>query len=437
MSKVLAIARAEYLQAVRSKAFLIGLLVMPVLMGGGIAFQLLVGDQVDLRDRSLAVVDPTGELWPVLEVAAQERNERTVWEEGEDGAREQLRPRFILERFASDDGERADVALSERVKAGELQGFVVIDPEVLGDEAPPRAVAYFTQEPTFTELPEWVERVVNDEVHRRRFERAGVDGVLVSKLARPVALSTWGLVERRADGTVAEPEQKDKLRTFMLPFAGLMLLFMFVMTSAPQLMNQVLEEKMQRISEVLVSAVSPFQLMLGKLLSGVGVSLTLAALYLGAIQWATHHWSVSQLVPLSAYAWLLVLLVFALLTYGSIFSALGSACSELRDAQSLMMPVMVLLMVPMFCWTAVIESPNGTIAVALTYLPTATPMILLVRVLSSPGPPLWELVAAPLLCLATAVAFVWASGRIFRIGILAQSQTPSFRKLLGWVFSGA
>ncbi len=279
--------------------------------------------------------------------------------------------------------------------------------------------------------------MVNDEIHRRRFEGAGMDSELVAKLSRPLSLSTWGLVELRPDGSVVEPEEENKLRSFGIPFAGLMMLFMFVMTAAPQLMNQVLEEKMQRISEVLISAVSPFQLMLGKLLAGVGVSLTLAVIYLAAVVWALNHWGVGQFVPASAYVWFLMLMVFAMLTYGAIFSALGSACTELRDAQSLMMPVLIILMVPLFAWGPILESPNGTVAVALTYFPTATPMIFLVRVLSSPGPPAWEFAAASAMCLATTVAFVWASGRIFRIGILAQSQAPSFRKLVGWVFSGA
>ena len=437
MRKVLAIARAEYLQAVRSKAFLIGVFIMPVLMGGGIVFQVMVGDQVDLRDRHGAVVDPTGELWPVLEAAAAQRNAHAIWEPGTDDEKKQLRPRFLLERYEPAAGERADVALSQRVRAGELQGFVLLDEHILDEEPGARPLAYHTEEPTFVELPEWIGRVLNDEIHRRRFEQAGVDGELVARLSRPLELSTWGLVEQRPDGSVVEPEEENKLKSFGIPFAGLMLLFMFVMTAAPQLMNQVLEEKMQRIAEVLISAVTPFQLMLGKLLAGVGVSLTLALIYLCAIVWAMDHWQVSQFVPPGAYAWLLVLMVFAMLTYGAIFSALGSACTELRDAQSLMMPVMIVLMVPMFAWSAVLESPNGTIATALTYFPTATPMILLVRVLCSPGPPAWEILTAIGMCLVTTIVFVWASGRIFRIGILAQSQAPSFRKLVGWVFSGA
>lgn len=435
MSKVLSIARTEYLQAVRSKAFLIGVAVMPILMGGGLLFRLLVSDQVDLTERRCAVVDPTGELWPVLEAAAATRNREGIWEVDSDGVRAQKRPAFALERFEPGADGHAEVTLSARVRRKELQGFVVLDASLLGDDPGERALAYFTDEPTYTELPNWIERTVDGELRRRRIERAGVDPQLVARLERRVNLRTLGLARERQDGTVQEAEEQNKAATFGIPFAALMLMFMLVMTTAPQLMNQVLEEKMQRISEVLVSSVTPFQLMLGKLLGSVAISLTLSALYLGAVWWATHHWGVAHFVPLAAYAWFIGLLLCALLMYGSLFSALGAACSELRDAQSLIMPAMLILMVPMFALSGIIENPNGTMATGLTYFPSATPMILLFRVLAPPGPATWELFAAPLVCLLTTVALVWASGKVFRIGVLSQGQTPSFRRLLGWVLS--
>ena len=440
MSKVLSIALSEYLHSVRSKAFIIGVLVMPVLMGGGIAFQVMMQDRVDLTDRTCAVVDPTGELWPVLEAEAQRRNDYIIWQSEEeredpDAPAKQLRPRFLLERYVPEGDQRGDVVLSQRVEAGELQGFVLIDPDILRKRALTRPLAYHTDEPTFSELPSWIEEVVNEEVLRRRYAEAGLDGAQISKLSRPVSVSTWGLLKERADGTVEEADRENELRTFGIPLMGLMLMFMMVMTAAPQLMNQVLEEKMQRISEVLVSAVTPFQLMLGKLLGGVGTAGTLALLYLGGVIWALNHFELNGFVPWTAYAWFVVMLVFALLMYGSLFSALGSACSELRDAQSLMMPAMVLVMVPMFAFTVVLESPNGDAARWLTYFPTATPIIFLVRVLAPPGPPAWEYGAALAMCLVTTVVLVWASGRIFRIGVLAQGQTPSFGKLLGWIFA--
>ncbi len=446
MNKVLAIARAEFVQAVMSKAFLIGIFIMPLFMGGGIAFQAAMEDRVDLTPRKLAVYDPAGELWATLEAAAAARNEHGIWaleEDGdpqgegdvESGERKQMRPKFILERYEPAGDERPDVVLSDRVRDDELHGFALLDPSILGGEESERPFAYHTDEPTFTELPKWLEGVVNQDVRSRRFREADMDQALAAQLSKEVKLTTWGLTEAASDGTIKDAEKDNDVRTFLIPFGSLMLLFMLVMTTAPQLMNQVLEEKMQRISEVLVSSVTPFQLMLGKLLGSVAVSSTLAAIYLGGVAFSAHHFGVSHYIPLSAYGWFVLMMVFALLMYGSLFGALGSACSELRDAQSLMAPAMIMIMIPIFAVTTIIESPNGSLATALTYFPTATPMIFLLRLLAPPGPPAWELITAPLMCLATTVVLLWASGKIFRVGVLSQGQAPTARKLVSWVFS--
>ncbi len=447
MDKILAIARAEYVQAVRSKAFLVGLFLMPVLMGGSILAQLFLKDQVDLEERVCAVVDETGELYPVLEEMVSARNELGIWKRDEEtgelvldeaGEKIQRRPIFRLERTEpAETRPETELMLSDRVRDGELIGFAVIDSEALGQEAEDasKLITYHTDEPTFTELKGWLESTLNEEILRRRFAETNLDQAEVATLVQRVPVKTWGLVSMGEDGEIGEAEEEDELRTFLVPFGGLMLMFLLVMTSAPQLMNQVLEEKMQRISEVLVSAVSPFQLMMGKLFGSVGVCLTLAIVYLSGVAWALNYNGIAHYVPTSAYVWFLVMMVFGLLMYGSLFSALGSACSELRDAQTMMMPALLLIMIPMFAWNAVIEAPNGSVATFLTYVPTATPSILILRLLVSPGPPAWEIPIAFGVCVLTTMALVWASGKIFRIGVLSQGQPPTFRGLIGWVLS--
>ena len=324
------------------------------------------------------------------------------------------------------------------MRAGELDGFLLLGERVLhpGAEMGERPAAYHTNQPTFEELPRFLEGVVNGEARRVRYEAAALDSDVVDRLSRRVEVGTWGLASRSSTtGEVTSGVRESGLRSTVIPLAAMFLLFMLVMTSAPALMNQVLEEKMLRISEVLVSAVSPFQLMMGKLLGSVLVCTTLGSLYLGTVAWATHHFDVAHYVPLSLYAWFFALMVLALLMYGSMMSALGSACSELRDAQSMMMPAMIVIMIPLFVWTAVIEAPNGTLATGMSFLPTATPMILLLRIAAPPGPPLWEVVAATGVCLVATVLFVLAGAKVFRIGVLSQGQTPSLRAVIGWVFS--
>ena len=120
---------------------------------------------------------------------------------------------------------------------------------------------------------------------------------------------------------------------------------------------------------------------------------------------------------------------------GSIFSAIGAACSEIRDAQSLMMPAMLIIMLPMFVWVQVIKEPNSMFSTIVSLIPPATPFLMMLRVGVPPGPPLWELALGVAGATAFTLFCVWAAGKVFRIGVLSQGQTPSIRRLIGWVFS--
>ena len=192
---------------------------------------------------------------------------------------------------------------------------------------------------------------------------------------------------------------------------------------------------MQKISEVLVSAVTPFELMMGKLLGTIFLAMTLSALYLGAIAISTTYFGVDHMIPGQIYGWFLLFQLMALAIYGSLFAAIGAACSEMRDAQTLMTPAMVVLMIPMFFVGVIIDSPHGTMATAISLFPPATPMIMMMRVAIAPGPPMWQLALSLFLTTGFTIGCVWAAGKVFRIGLLSTGQAPTFRNLIGWVFS--
>lgn len=442
MNKVFTVARAEYMIAVTSKAFLLGVAMMPLFGGGAFFVRYLTEDQVDLTPRKLAVVDESGQLFDVIEKQAAIHNESEIYE-GEGDDRRQVRARFVVEQVESSppsndsDGNaprRLDEELSRRVEDGELFAFAIIDKGVFepGGEA---MVRYHSQTPSFVSLSNWLRRVVNAEVKRVRSEDLGLSPENVAALSMPIPVRNFGLVERDESGNVADAKEENRIITFAVPFGGLMLMFMMVMSVAPTMLNNVLEEKMQKISEFLVSSISPFQLMLGKLLGAIGVGLTLSSIYLGAAFALTHYFEIADSVPLSLYAWFVFFLLMALIIFGSIFSAIGSACSEIRDAQSLMTPVMLLVIIPMMCIGPVFDSPSSVFSKLISLFPPATPMLMFARIAMPPGPALWEVVLATVLTLLFALGCVWAAGKIFRIGILSQGQAPSLPKLIGWVLT--
>ena len=433
MNKVLAVAKYEYLIAVTSKAFLLGVVMMPVFMGGAIVVQYLTRDQVDLTPRKVAVIDKTGRLFDLIEQRNTQRSESGIFAT-EDGEERQTAAKFSIERVEpGSDEQELGLQLSDRIRDDELFAFAIIEESVF-DPGEQASIRYYSQTPSYQTLPNWLERVVNDEVKRERTEQLGLSPQDVMSLARTVPTRTFGLMERDADGNT-DAKEENRVLTFMVPFGGLMLMFMMVMSVAPAMLNNVLEEKMQKISEFLVSSVTPFQLMLGKLFGAVGVGLTLSTIYLGAAYGLARYFEISDRIPITLYLWFAFFVLLALIIFGSIFSAIGAACSEIRDAQSLMTPVMLLVIIPMMCMAPILDSPSSTFSRAISMFPPATPMLMFARIAIPPGPAIWEIVLAVILTTLFAAGCVWAAGRVFRIGILSQGQAPSFTKLVGWILT--
>jgi ABC-type Na+ efflux pump permease subunit len=227
----------------------------------------------------------------------------------------------------------------------------------------------------------------------------------------------------------------DKLRSAAVPMVLMFLVFMPIMTITPQLVNSVVEEKMSRICEVLLGSVTPFELMMGKLLGAGGVSVVIAFTYTGAAYGAAAYFGLADVVQAGLLAEFAVFLALAMLLFGSLYLAIGSACSTLKDAQSLMGPVMIITIFPMMMLAPIVKAPDGAFAVAASFFPFSTPYIMLMRAALNPPAPLWQVLLSMVTTAATTVGVVWASGRIFRTGLLMQGKAPTFMEMLRWVRS--
>jgi ABC-2 type transport system permease protein len=434
LNKILVVAKSEFLTAVRSKGFIIGVMMLPILMGTSIVVQTFSSKHVDVTERTFAVVDETGQLYDVLAKKAEERNR--------DVNPDSPKPKFIPVRSEAPESRASDelrLDLSDKIRSGELFAFVEIPAGVLNvGTAPGNAakIAYYSDKPTDDDLRDWIAKELNQELLQRRFAAVNLTMEDQRRLTAQVPSEHRGLASRKASGAILGPAKVDKMLTFVLPMILMFLLWMVVMSAAPQLLQSAIEEKMTRISEVMLGCVSPFELMMGKLLASAGVSLVLAMLYLGGGILVAHKLDHADWVPYSVLPFFALFMLLAVLFFGSVFIAIGAACSELKDAQGLMAPAMILLMLPIFVWHPVLKHPDSTFAVVASLFPPATPMLMLLRVSTHPSPPAWQVILSIVLTSATTIACVWAAGKIFRIGILSQGKTPSFREMIRWVRSG-
>lgn len=437
MSKALTVFVAEYGRAVRTKAFLVGVLLTPLLFGGGAIAVAVSESSKDVRERQFAVIDRSEVLLPEIAGWLEQRNANEIMQDGE-----QVAGRWtLLPAEPPADGSRLDLHLSKRVEDGELLGFLVIGKDLPSAEGgDDQALSWHTTSPTYDDLSDWLEWNLNDHLRRQRLGGAGIDAELAGRLSRRENVAVLGPMKLDAQGLVKEDTELGQMAKVMVPVVLLVFMFMLVMMSTPALLNNVLEEKMQKIVEVLVSSVSPFDLLLGKLLAAVGVSLSLAVIYLGGGLVFLHTMDgiptpILDAVTPAMLGWFVLLLLLSLTICGSIFSALGAACSEIQDAQTLMTPAMIVLVVPMMFLGPLIKSPDGVLARVLTFIPPITPSVLFFRLNAPPGVGALEAVLALALCLVFAFFAVKGAAKVFRIGVLSQGQAPSYRKLLSWMLS--
>ena len=454
MHKALVVARREYAAAVKTKSFLISVFILPILMGGGAIAQYFLRNQVDLNEKRFAVVDrsPEEKIATALEAAAQTRNAEQITDHA---TGEQTRPAFAVERVAAagndqDAVNRQRYELSERVRRGELFGFLEIGASVYvaqpaiaaaqDAKAPPsdaNTIRYQSNSPTYDDFRDFARPILENTIQEARFQRAGLNSNDVRSVLQPVPIVVKGLSTLDPQtGAVAEAKDENPVVSILAPAALMILMFMLILVGGTPAMQGVVEEKMQRIAEMMLGSIRPFELMMGKLLGLMGVSLTLSALYLGAAYWAAEHFGVADLISPAVIAWFLVFLVVAVVMYGSLFIAVGAACSDIRDTQTMLWPVMLVAMLPLFVWINVAREPTSTFSTVISLFPFATPMLMMLRLAVPPGIGWWQPLLGLVLMLGTTLLCLYIAGRIFRVGILMQGKGASLRDLARWIVTG-
>jgi ABC-2 type transport system permease protein len=419
VKKTVIVAGAELGMLIRTKAFIVTILLMPVLMFGSVLVQRVVAKQVDQTPRRFAVIDGSGEVWEPLRQRLELRN-----------AVLRGQAPFYPERVeVTGDLDMARLVQSERVRKGEIFAFVEIPRDAL-DARQQGRLRYHSDQPTYDDLRLWLDAQMLD----LRLRAAGIDPELLMRFQQPGGMSeNLGLYTRGENGALREAPRVDPVRTYAVPLGLMYIMFFAIFLSAPQLMNATIQEKMSRISEVLLGSVTSVELMLGKLLGGAGAALVLAIVYLTGAVVVAAHWGYGDLLTPALVVYFLIFMALAVLLFGAVFVAVGAACSDLKDAQSLITPVMLVVVLPMFAAQAVLKSPGSAFSVAASLFPPATPFLMLMRLAIHPGPPWWQVGLAIVLTAIMTYACVWAAAKVFRVGILATGKSAGLGQMLRWM----
>jgi ABC-2 type transport system permease protein len=162
----------------------------------------------------------------------------------------------------------------------------------------------------------------------------------------------------------------------------------------------------------------------------------MAAVYLAGGVFVADRYGLTDMLSPGLIAWFVVFLVLALLIYGSLFIAVGAAAGDIKDTQTLLMPIMLFAALPFFALGPILMDPNGPVAVGCSFFPFAAPMLLVARESVPPGVPVWQMATGIAITLLTTLLCVWAAGRVFRVGILMQGKGARLKDLIQWVIRG-
>ncbi|MBL8861499.1 MAG: ABC transporter permease [Planctomycetes bacterium] len=455
MKYALRIAFREFGEHVKTKGFIIGLILFPVLVFAGFRVPAIL-EQISKPTRAFAVIDPTGRFTAIVDEAVerdwQERDDkaRLVWLEKKkaDAQLADHVPEKRLFRRVEVPPEAIGADLSETIANlkpwltgerkvhtddGEQELFaLIVFPPVAGQVR--KGVQYWSTNLTDEALSKLVSRALAEDLRRKEYTEKGIPQAEVERIAR-IDVKFDDKDPRKAAGE-EDVGTAEKLRQWA-PVGFVYLMFVAMMTVAQMLLSSTVEEKASRIFEVLLSSVTPWELMLGKLIGVAAVGLTMFAAWLVSLfvvlRFASGGvgevagplmslvFTPGVLVPLAAY------FLLGFLLYASLLLALGSLCNTLKEAQNFMSPVMIVLMIPLFAMIFVARDPNGVLAKVLSWIPPFTPFTMMNRIAGDPAG--WEIAGTLGLLLVSVALMLWLAGRIFRNGVLRTGAPPKIVEL--------
>jgi ABC-2 type transport system permease protein len=423
-----------------------------------LGMRFLFNEEAPRIEGEVAVIDPTGEIHDRVkdylqpEAIAERRDDfQELIEEntpesikqmskaaGSDDARTlamnailgQVPSLDVVELPASTDPEQAKEPLrgGKASEGGRLALVVVHDNAVARSEDDESYGKYdlFIREKLDDRLVDEIKNGMWNAIVDARVSNAGLDRDYIDSLTRV------GRVRSRTVTAGGEKETNEVLNA-LLPMAFIALLFASVMTGGQSLMTTMVEEKSSRVVEVLLSAVSPMQMMTGKIIGQMFVGFLVLLVYSGMGIAALISFAVLGMVDLSLLVYLFIFYLIAYFVIASLLAAIGAAVNEMREAQSLMGPVMMILMIPWILWMPISRNPNSTFAVVTSFLPPINPFVMLTRMTSSSPPPMWQVWLSIGIGVVSIYAAIWFAAKVFRVGLLMYGKPPNFATLIKWV----
>lgn len=418
MRKIVKVAQREYRETVRTWTFILGLVLLPAILGGLILFGDWLGPDRNAPRAAIRV----GATSPSSDLIDKVRSAFDSYSQSHPQAP------VTLTAVNAENGSAQDVG-KEELRKGQLDAYVLLEGDLEGTGG---TVQFYTYRPNSSQVDAlfMVEGLIRDAVISRRYETRGLDRAVLNAISN-VPINRVELGDAQGQEQVQNKGQQ--VARMMVPFAFMYLIFVGIISMGQHLVSSIIEEKNSRIMEVLLSVVSPFDLMAGKIVGLAAVGCTMVAVwglagYAAAVQRGIEVDVGAGLVVCS-----LIYYILGFILFSAILAGVGSICNTIKETQSLLMPIMLVFVIPVVIGMKLLQDPNGELARVLSYVPPMTPMVMVLRLSSGAG--IWpgEVVLSMLALAAGVLATLWIAAQVFRTGILMYGKRPALREILHWL----
>lgn len=416
MDRLFAVIRREYVERIRSKWFLVSTLLAPILLVGAALIPTFLVNRQLQKGLDVSVVDETGAVLPEL-------LETEPFESG----------RFRYIPPPETDPTEALRILRRRVEDGALSGYIHIPADMLDSTR-----AQFWSRDASTVLTTELRSAVGTATQRVLARRLGLAPAVAQRLTRPVDLENYRLTE---EGVTRERGQTEAT-AWVLAF----LIYMVVLMYGAMMLRAAVAEKTNKMVEIILSSIRPWQLMLGKTVGVGAVGLTQVAVWLSVIATVAIYAATGQAVagldilknlPIGPDTLLLFASLFltGYFLYAGVYAAVGAIATTEQEAAQLQIPVTVMAVVPILVLPAVLNNPGATSSVILSWVPFFAPVLYLARYVMG-ATAVWETPIVFVLIIAAVGLVAWLGGRIYRVGLLMTGKRPTLPELYRWIRHG-
>lgn len=418
-SNVWPILKREYKTRIMTKGFWISTALFPILAFAITIVPSRLAMKTKLSREPIVVVDAVGGFFPVLKNVA-ERDKTDI----------ASRPPLQEEPLAGRQLSEVRRSLNDRAQRGEIQGYVVVDRQTVDSYK----LVFYARNPSGALTNDWLASSLAEALRRYRIRQLGIGDQRIEEVV--------GGVDFDVEKATNDPKAKQSGVTAIYMTVGLVMFIYFALIFyGVYVLRGVLEEKSNRIVEVIVSSVRPFDLMLGKIIGVGAVGLTQIAIWitcavlLSAPQLAGFLAISKEALPSLSTMTIVGFPLFFVLGYflfATIYAGIGSMFNSEEDAQQMVSIASMLLVVPMIMLGPVMRNPGGTTATILSMIPFFSPILMYLRI-TVQQPPMWQIALSVALLVVTIIVMVWLVAKVYRIGILMYGKKPTIPELIRWL----